>query len=83
MAGEGRTRRSEESPARALALGLIPGPDIPEKITTALASGLPELLGRRVDGSVLWSVPVVVDPLTGSERGATEILDACRERMLG
>jgi hypothetical protein len=83
MAGEERTRRSEEPPARALTLGLIPAPDIPEKIATALASGLPELLGRRVDGRVSWSVPVVVDPLTGSGRGAPEILDACHERMLG
>jgi hypothetical protein len=63
-------------------LGLIPAPDIPEKIATELASELPELLSRRVDGSVSWNVPVVVDPLTGSGREAPEILDVCRERML-
>ena len=65
-----------------MTLGLIPAPDIPEKIATELASELPELLGRRVDGSVSWNVPVVVDPLTGSGREAPEMLDVCRERML-
>jgi hypothetical protein len=37
--------------ARAVTLGLIPAPDIPEKIAKELASELPKLLHRRVDGS--------------------------------
>ena len=64
----------------SVTLGLIPAPDIPEKIAADLASELPELLGRRVDGGVSWEVPVEVDPLTGTDREAPEILDACRER---
>jgi hypothetical protein len=60
----------------------MPAPDIPEKIATELSSELPELLRRRVDGSVTWEVPVVVDPLTGTDREAPELLDVCRERML-
>src|ERR687889_2356674 len=63
-------------------LGLIPAPDIPEKIATELASELPELLAKRIDGSVSWKVPVLVDPLTGTDREAPEILDECRQRML-
>lgn len=63
-------------------LGLIPAPDIPEKIAYELASELPGLLGRHVDPDVYWDVPVVVDPLTGSGREAPEILDVCRERRL-
>ena len=90
MAGEGRARRFEESPTSptarvntgAATLGLIPAPDIPEKIAYELASELPELLGRYVDPDVYWDVPVVVDPLTGSGREAPEILDVCRERRL-
>ena len=90
MAGEGRARRFEESPTSptarvntgAATLGLIPAPDIPEKIAYELASELPELLGRHVDPDVYWDVPVVVDPLTGSGREAPEILDVCRERRL-
>src|SRR5829696_3806038 len=91
MAGEGRAISPEGSPdspraarakAGAVTLGLIPAPDIPEKIATELASELPDLLAKRVDGSVSWEVPVVVDPLTGSGREAPEILDVCRERML-
>ena len=66
----------------SVTLGLIPAPDIPEKIAKELASELPDLLGSRVDGSVSWDVPVVVDPLTGTDREAPEILDVCREKML-
>ncbi len=69
--------------ARAVTLGLIPAPDIPEKVARELAFELPDLLGSRVDGGVSWEVPVVVDPLTGTDREAPEILDECRERMLG
>jgi hypothetical protein len=72
--------RSER--AGSVSLGLIPAPDIPEKIARELASQLPELLTNRVDGDVGWEVPVVVDPLTGTDREAPEILDECRERML-
>src|SRR5918997_1052984 len=90
MAGEGRARRPEEPPpsptARvdtgAATLGLIPAPDIPEKIAHELAEELPELLGRHVDPDVSWNVAVVVDPLTGTDREAPEILDECREKML-
>jgi hypothetical protein len=63
-------------------LGLIPAPDIPEKIAEELASELPDLLSSRVDEGVSWDVPVVVDPLTGTDREAPEILDECREKML-
>ena len=48
-----------------------------------LAPQLPKLLENRVDGDVSWEVPVVVDPLTGTDREAPEILDVRRERMLG
>ena len=69
--------------AGAVTLGLIPAPDIPEKIAEELALELPDLLGGRVDGSVSWEVSVEVDPLTGTDMEAPEILDECRERMLG
>jgi hypothetical protein len=72
--------RSER--AGSVSLGLIPAPDIPEQIARELGSQLPELLTNRVDGDVGWEVPVVVDPLTGTDREAPEILDECRERML-
>jgi hypothetical protein len=68
--------------AGSVTLGLIPAPDIPEKIAKEIAEELPELLAKRVDATVSWEVPVVVDPLTGSGREAPELLDVCRERML-
>src|SRR5829696_8209492 len=43
-------RLAQSKSARSVVLGLVPAPDIPEKIATDLASELPELLGRRVDG---------------------------------
>ena len=68
--------RTENS--SVVTLGLIPAPDISEK----MAKELPELLARHVDATPSWNVPVVVDPLTGSGREAPEILDVCHERML-
>ena len=65
-----------------MTVGLIPAPDIPEKVAPDLASEMPVLLGGRVDGGVSWEVPVVVDPLVSSEKEAPEILGACRERKL-
>src|ERR687897_1808315 len=75
-----RSGRSER--AGCVTLGLIPAPDIPETMARDLAPQLPKLLENRVDGSVTWEVPVVVDPLTGTDREAPELLDVCRERML-
>src|SRR5919112_4184743 len=69
--------------AGSVVLGLIPAPDIPEKIAKELASELPRLLRNRVDDNVSWEVPIMVDSLTGTDREAPEILDACCERRLG
>jgi hypothetical protein len=63
-------------------LGLLPAPEIPEKIATQLSTELPELLSKRVDDRVSWDVSVVCDPLTGSEPDAARVIDAGRERML-
>src|SRR5919112_5585831 len=76
-----RSGRSER--AGCVMLGLIPAPDIPETMARDLAPQLPKLLENRVDGDVSWEVPVVVEPLTGTDREAPEILDVCRERRLG
>src|SRR5919112_1620801 len=76
-----RSGRSER--AGCVTLGLIPAPDIPETMARDLAPQLPKLLENRVDGDVSWEVPVVVEPLTGTDREAPEILDVCRERRLG
>lgn len=62
-----------------MTVGLVAAPDIPEQVAHELAADLPGLLGQRVDDRVSWEIPVVVDPLTGSERDAPELLDACRE----
>jgi hypothetical protein len=87
VAGEERARRPDQArstrseQAGRVALGLVPAPDIPEKIARELTTELPELLGRHVDDRVSWDVSVVADPLTGTGREAPEILDACHERL--
>jgi hypothetical protein len=63
-------------------LGLLPAPEIPEKIAAELSTELPELLSKRVDDRVSWDVSVVCNPLTGSEPDAVRVIDAGRERML-
>lgn len=78
-----QVRRPEDTASargRTVALGLIAAPDIPEKIANELAAELPELLGKHVDDRVSWDVSVVVDPVTGTNREAPEILDVCRDR---
>jgi hypothetical protein len=86
--GEGRVRSSEpdEAPAArsshagSVALRSVPVPDIPQKIAKELATELSELLSINIDDRLSWEVSVV-DPLTGTERQAPEILDAYHERL--
>jgi hypothetical protein len=77
--GEGPSTRS--APARSVTLGLIPAPEIPEKIAREIATELPELLVSHVDEGVSWDVSVVVDPLTGTDWEAPDLLDVCHERL--
>lgn len=65
----------------SVAVGLIPAPEMPEKIAGKIGPDLPELLGRHVDDRVSWDVSIVCDPLTGTDLEAPELLDACRERL--
>jgi hypothetical protein len=80
MAGKGRARnpdgaRSAQSArAGSVALGLIPAPEVPEKIANEIATELPELLASHVDCRVSWGVSVVVDPLTGTDRDPRRLL---------
>lgn len=43
-----------------MTLGLVPVPELPERIAHGVAGELPGFLGERVDGTVSWEVPVVV-----------------------
>lgn len=68
--------------ARSVVLGLIPAPEMPEKIAEEFSTELPEVLSQSVDGQVSWNVPVVCDPLTGSDPETARVIDAGHERML-
>src|ERR671920_1062200 len=76
---------SDETPPthdRSVALGLIPAPEMPQRLAQELSTGLPQLLSRRVDDSVSWEVSVICDPLTGSDPDAARVIDAGSERMV-
>lgn len=76
MAEEGRTRlpggAQYSRPARggSVALGLIPAPEIPEKIAGELAIELHEYLDRHVDDRVYWSLGRL-RPAHGCRAGST------------
>ena len=63
-------------------LGLIPAPEMPQRIAEQLSAELPDLLSQRVDDRISWEVAIVCDPLTGSDPDATRVITAGRERML-
>jgi len=65
-----------------VALGLLPAPEIPDKIAEEISTELPELLSKHVDECVSWEVSVICDPLTGSNPDAIRVIDAGHERML-
>ena len=63
-------------------MGLLAAPGLPTKVADALADELPGLLAERVTDAVIWSVPVVTDPVAATLSGGVEAIDAARELML-
>ncbi|KGX88742.1 hypothetical protein N781_09495 [Pontibacillus halophilus JSM 076056 = DSM 19796] len=63
-----------------LTVGLLPAPELPEKIARSLANELPDLLYNEIDNTVEWNIEVVIDPLTGAAENANEIIDETEER---
>lgn len=95
MVSQGRSESSEDPPYRvpareesnpaansnSITLGLVPAPEMPEKVACELANELPELLKSRIDEQVSWHVEVVTDPLTGASSDAPQILDETEKIM--
>lgn len=70
-------------PAATVTLGLLTGPGLPEELARELAAELPPLLAEHVGDEVRWAVRPLADPVaTEAGRGATELIDAARARML-
>lgn len=61
-------------------LGLLPAPELPEKVAAHLAQILPSLLRSEVGDSSDWDVEVVCDPLTGGIGDPAEILEEAEKR---
>lgn len=89
MAGKERAESSEDAPYRvpaqessnpaanpnSITLGLVPAPEMPEKVAYELADELPELLKRRIDDQLFWNIEIVTDPLIGAGSDAPQILE--------
>ncbi|KGX90766.1 hypothetical protein N781_06680 [Pontibacillus halophilus JSM 076056 = DSM 19796] len=61
-------------------VGLLPAPELPERVVHQLTQTLPNLLGNHVDGDVEWKVECLTDPLTGAAETAREILEETEAR---
>ncbi|PRX02119.1 UNVERIFIED_ORG: hypothetical protein BCL66_13014 [Martelella mediterranea] len=61
-------------------IGLLPAPELPEKVAAHLAEILPDLLRSEVDERNDWYVEIVCDPLTGGAGDPAEILDEAEKR---
>lgn len=70
-------------PAATVTLGLLTGPGLPEELARELTAELPPLLAEHVGDEVRWAVLPLADPVaTEAGRGAIELIDAARARML-
>ncbi|WP_353979152.1 hypothetical protein [Salinicola endophyticus] len=66
---------SEREPSRPpQRLGLIPAPELPERIAAGLAEELPTLLARHTDDRHVWRVECVTDPLIGADGTGAELI---------
>ncbi len=75
----GRSARA----AATVTLGLLTGPGLPEELARELTAELPSLLAEHVGDEVRWAVRPLADPVaTEAGRGAIELIDAARARML-
>ncbi len=61
-------------------LGLLPAPELPEKVAAHLAQILPSLLRSEISERSDWEIEVVCDPLTGGMGDPAEILDEAERR---
>lgn len=58
-----------------LRLGLIPAPELPERVANLIAEELPALLARHTDDRHQWHVECVTDALIGAEDSADDVID--------
>lgn len=63
-----------------ITVGLVPAPELPEKMAKSLAEILPDLLVEQIDSSLEWEIDVIIDPLTGAAETANEIIEETEVR---
>jgi|GEM_PF-96944 len=66
---------SDQQESPPVAVGLIPAPELPEKVISQIEGELPELFKCHVDSQVDWVVETVTDPLVGAGGDVHEVID--------
>ncbi|MGJ8517887.1 hypothetical protein [Carnimonas bestiolae] len=61
--------------SKCLHVGLIPAPELPEKVARECIDELRNLLHWHVDSSAEWQVDLVTDPLVGAGGATSEVID--------
>lgn len=64
-----------EDAASVLRLGLIPAPELPERIAYLIVDELPALLKQHTDERHDWKVEYVTDALVGAAEQAADVVD--------
>jgi len=65
----------DENLIKPLRLGLVPAPELPERVVCLVADNLPELLNRYTDDRHDWQVECVTDALIGAEDSTDDVVD--------
>lgn len=79
-AARGSRERTTDTASPPTVIGLLPAPELPEKMAAHLAQILPDLLRSEIDERSDWDIEVVCDPLTGGMGDPAEILDEAEKR---
>lgn len=62
-----------------ITVGLIPAPELPERIAAKLAGSLSEAFNEMIDGDISWEVNVYRDPLTGAAENVDKLIERAEE----
>lgn len=74
----GRSResaRQQDTPSSTLRLGLVPAPELPERVASLIADELPELLAHHTDDRHQWRVDCLTDPLIGADDSTADVIE--------
>lgn len=69
----------QSPPRKGLHVGLVPAPELPERVTGQIVGEMAQLLEWHVDDSCSWKVEMLTDPLVGAGSKVSEVLDKAEQ----